>query len=99
MEKKKDIFLSEIFMAKCGIGNKGFDRCFHGSIRREHDAEGNPVVYGKIKVGAGYIYATGKDQWELGEKLDQLVVMIIDSNLHADAGKTEKIAETPYFLN
>jgi len=99
MKKELKIKLTEIFMAKCGIGNKGFGRCFHGTICRERDAEGNPVVYGKIKVGAGYIYATGKDQWELGEKLDQLVVMIINSNLHADAGKIEKIAETPYFLN
>jgi len=99
MKKKMDISIVELFMAKAGIGNKGFDRCFHGTICRERDAEGNPVVYGKIKVGAGYIYATGKDQWELGEKLDQMVVMILDGNLHADAGKTEKIAETPYFLN
>ena len=99
MKKEINVEITELFMAKAGIGNKGFDRCFHGIIRRKRDADNNPIVYGKIKVNDGYIYASAKDQIELGKKLDQLVVMILDGNLHADAGKTDRIAETKYFLN
>jgi len=97
MKKQMKIKITEIFMAKAG--KNGWDRCFHGTIRRERDENGNPVVYGKIKVNDGYIYATAPDQWILGEQLDSMVEMILEGNLHADAGKTDKIAETPFFLN
>jgi hypothetical protein len=94
MKKALKIEITEIFMAKAGKGKKGFNRCFHGTIRR---SEG--IVYGNIKVNDGYIIANGKDQWELGEKLDEMVLMILDFGLHSDIGKTSIIAETPFFLN
>lgn len=59
-----------------------FSRCFHGTIRRERDDDGNPVVFGKIDVNDCEIQATAKDQWELGEKLDDLVLLILDHDLH-----------------
>jgi hypothetical protein len=97
MEKKMKIEITEIFMAKAG--KNGWDRCFHGTIRRERDVDGNPVVYGKIKVNDGYIYATAKDQWELGEKLDDMVLMILDGGLHATVGRNSIIAENLFSLN
>ena len=81
MKKKVNVSITEIFMSKAGIGDKGFDRCFHGIIRREKDEDGNPIVYGNIKINEGYIIADGKDQWELGEKLDQLVLINLTINL------------------
>jgi len=69
-------------MAKAGIGNSGFDRCFHGTIRRECDENGNPIVFGKIKVNDCFIYASAPDQLELGAKLDQMVLLILDYDLH-----------------
>jgi len=80
MKKKLNIEITEIFMAKYGIGNKGFDRCFHGTIKRKTDVDGNPFVFSEIKVNDGYIKANGKDQWELGEKLDELVIYSLDHN-------------------
>lgn len=77
--------LVELFMAKAG--RYGWDRCFHGTIRRERDENGNPLVYGKIKVGDGYIYASALDQWKLGEMLDDIVLLILDFGLHLDEGK------------
>ena len=83
MDKKKDrLAIQELFMAKAG--KQGWDRCFHGTIRRETDADGNPIVYGKIKINDGYIYAMAKDQWELGEKLDELVLANLTLNLCDD---------------
>ena len=69
-------------MAKAG--KHGWDRCFHGTIKRETCVDGNPVVYGKIKVLDGFICAKASDQWELGDRLDKLVKMVLDYGLHDD---------------
>ena len=42
-------------------------------MRKVVDSDGNPVVWGKIKVLDGFIYAMASDQWILGDKLDELV--------------------------
>ena len=99
MKKKPKIEITELFMAKAGIGNKGFDRCFHGTIRRETDDEGKPLVCSKIKVKDGYIYAKAEDQWVLGDLLDNIVLMVLDYSIHQTAGVTVKIAEIPFNLN
>ena len=99
MGKSPRIEITEIFMAKAGRGNTGFDRCFHGTIRRERDGDGNPVVYGRIKVNDGYIIASASSQFELGEKLDELVLMILDGGLHEKTGRTFDISEFPITLN
>lgn len=95
--KELKIHLTEIFMAKAG--KNGWDRCFHGTIRRETDTMGNPVVYGKIKVNDCYIYAMASDQWELGEKLDELVLLVLNANLHQIAEESIEIIRRGYNLN
>lgn len=99
MDKRKDsrLEITEIFMAKAG--KQGWDRCFNGTIQRSTDENGNPVVRGKIRVHDGYIFAQAGDQWELGDKLDELVLMILDFELPSDTGITSVIAGKPYFLN
>ncbi|MBA7542833.1 hypothetical protein ES705_35157 [subsurface metagenome] len=56
-------------------GRNGWDRCFHGTIKRLVDSEGNPVVYGKIKVLNDFISAQASNQDVLGKNLDELVLM------------------------
>jgi hypothetical protein len=98
MRKKKiEIELTELFMAKCG--RKGWDRCFHGTIRREQDKNGNPVVYGKIKVGEGYIIASARDQWILGEQLDEMVELILVNRIHQIHPMTSLLAGELYYHN
>lgn len=97
MEKKLNIQITEIFMAKAG--KTGWDRCFHGTIRREKDENGNPVVMGKIKVKDGFIYAKANDQWELGEMLDDMVLMILDHNLHGNKGVSINRCGFDYHMN
>ena len=97
MSDKKDKFeITELFMAKAG---NDWSRCFHGTIRRENDDDGNPVVYAKIKVGEGYIIARAKDQWELGEKLDEMVLMVLDYGLQSDSVATINILGSEIFLS
>lgn len=98
MDKKKDrLEIIELFMAKAG--KQGWNRCFHGTIRREIDKTCKPIVFGKILINDGHILASATDQWELGDKLDELVLMILDFGLHSEPGKTSDIAGTPYFQN
>ncbi len=84
--KKSNIEITEIFMAKAG--KNGWDRCFYGTIKRLVDSNGNDFVTGKIKVGDVYLISRASDKWELGEKLDEMVLMILDKGLHSDTGKT-----------
>ena len=74
MKKEMNISITEIFMSKAGLGNKGFDRCFYGTITREKD-----IVHGKIKVGDVTIEASAIDQWILGDKLDQMVLDVLNN--------------------
>lgn len=66
--------LTELFMAKAG---DNWNRCYYGIIRRDRDENGDPVVYGKIRIGSGYICTTASDQWDLGKKLDEMVRLIL----------------------
>lgn len=99
MDKKNDLKIqfTEIFMAKAG--KKGWDRCFHGTIKRDVDKNGNPMVYSKIKVNDGFVYAMAIDQWKLGEMLDEMVLMVLDNGLHTHAGEFVTIYNMKYFLN
>ena len=63
-------------MAKAG--KNGWDRCFNGIIKRTTDVNGNPVVYGRVRVHTQIIQTKAKDQWELGEKLDEMVLMVLN---------------------
>lgn len=83
--KNNNISLEELFMAKAG--KNGWDRTFMGTIKRGTDENGNPVVRGKVKVNDILIHASARDQQELGEKLDELVLIaLIGKNLYKKQG-------------
>jgi len=69
-------------MAKAG--KHGWDKCFFGTIQRGKDSDGSSVVRGKIKVKDGFILAQAQDQWELGEKLDELVLLVLEYALQGN---------------
>jgi hypothetical protein len=97
-KKKIDVQITELFMAK-----SGWNRCFQGTIHREKDVNGNPLLHSKIYVKDAehdcIIYALASNQDELGNMLDKIVEMILDENLHEDSGERIKICETDFFLN
>ena len=64
-----------------------------------NDENGTPFLFGQIKINDGYIFSQASNQDELGEKLDEMCVMIMDKGLHDDAGVTAKIFDTDFFLN
>jgi hypothetical protein len=72
---------------------------FFGTIKRGFDSDGVPVIYGKIKVLDGFIYALAATQDVLGKRLDALVLMVLDEGLHSDAGVYSVVADMTCFLN
>ena len=82
MAKSSKLEITELFMAKAG--KTGWDRTFIGTIKRDIDVDGNPVCYGKIKVNDGFICAKAKDQWELGENLDEMVLLVLEYELQGN---------------
>lgn len=98
--KKPDRFeITELFLAKAGKGMKGFGRCFYGIIKREKTKDGKDYLFSRIKVNDGYIYSAATTQRGLSDNLDELVMLILDHNLHGHAGEFIMIAETKFFFN
>ena len=87
--EKLNVEITELFMAQADR-----DRRFYGTIRR---CKG--IVYGTIEINSGQIYASAKDQWELGEKLDNMVKLILDASLHEINPITNSVGITTHFLN
>ena len=56
-------------------------------------------VYGEIKVNDRLICARAGNQDMLGKKLDAMVLMLLDYDLHDVAGITTQISSTNFFLN
>ena len=81
------------------IAQADSDRRFYGTILRGFDAEGVPVVFGKIMILDGFVCAQAGSQDVLGERLDELVKMVLDFGIHLDAEKSSIIAGVSYFLN
>ncbi len=76
-DKKDRLEITELFMAQADK-----DRRFFGTIQRGFDADGVPAVYGKIMVLDGFVCAMASSQEELGERLDELVLMVLDYDIH-----------------
>lgn len=78
--------ITEIFMAKAD-----WNRCFYGIIKRSDD-KNNLTVFGRIivknNIHDGFVIASACDQQYLGDKLDELVTMVLDKGLHFNQFKS-----------
>ena len=91
---RPEIQLTELFLAKAD-----WQRTFVGQLFKYKDDDGSEIIVGKIPVDEYEILAIGKDKWELGKKLDDLVVLILDHNLHGMSVKTSSIGGYEIYLN
>ena len=96
MSKKKDdrFQLTELFLVMAD-----WDRTFTGTIKREKDEDGRPIVRGAVMVNEGHIYSMAGVLEKLGEYMDAICVMKLDFGLHQNAGVFIEICDTKYFLN
>lgn len=78
------VVIKELFMAKAG--KNGWDRCFKGVVDRRTDEHGE-ILHGKVKVNDRIIQASARTKDELGEKLDELVLIALHGdNLYEKKG-------------
>jgi hypothetical protein len=75
------------------------DNCFFGCIKRLKDENGNSFVFSRIKMKDSLLCASSNDQKSLGKILHKICIMILDKNLHGDAGVSSEIFGRRYFLN
>jgi hypothetical protein len=97
MVKKKassNLVITELFLVKAD-----WTRTFMGTIRREVDDEGNPVVMGEVIVHEGKIWSKASSQEELMKNMDDICVMKLDNYLNIIPVITSANAMSEFNLN
>lgn len=83
-------------MVKCG---SDWSKTFMGTIRREIDADGNPILYGSVIVEEGEIWSMASNEDTLGKNLDDICKMKLDMIIHDENGVSVEIAHNIFNLN
>jgi hypothetical protein len=94
--KKSGLIITELFLVKPG---NDFHRTFTGVIRREVDADGNPIVLGQAIVREGMIWSKARTEEELTINMDEVCKMKLDMGLHSNPGISAEICGFKYILN
>ena len=76
MKKLPKIEITELFMAKAD-----WHRTFVGTLTRDRYEDGSEDIYAEIPVNDYIINATAPNKKELGKKLDDIVILILDHNI------------------
>jgi hypothetical protein len=98
MEKKKplpDLIITEIILIKAG-----WHRTYWGSIKRNVDSNGTPILSGEVIIEEGKVWSRSQDEEELLRNMDDICMMKLDYGLHADHGRTTIILfGSEFYLN
>jgi hypothetical protein len=92
--KKPDIEITELILAKAD-----WKRTFIGTIERYSDDKDCPFVVGKVMVNKYQVVCQASDFNELGRFLDDMVILVLDYDLHKTIQNTNQIAGWDYFQN
>lgn len=52
-----------------------------GQLSRGLDADGNPIIYGKVEIEGYIVKCTGKTEEEIGERLDSICDLILNLDI------------------
>lgn len=98
MKKKVnlDIEIVELILVKCG---NDYNRTFMGTIKREVDANGDPLLTGTVTVHEGKIYCRAISEDQLCQYLDEICQLKLDFEIHTDPGVSIEIAYSRINLN
>lgn len=73
-----DIEIVEMYLVKCG---NDWSKTFMGQLERGMDADGNPIIYGKVEIEGYIVKCTGTTEEDIGDTLDSLCDLILNSNI------------------
>ena len=98
MKKKKirDIEITELIILKCG---SDWTATFTGTINREKDQKGNPVIRGTAVINEGKAWSVANSEEKLENNLDEICWMKIKMGLHEIKEVTTTLCETEFNLN
>ncbi len=96
-KKKEEFELTELFMIKAGKND--WSRTYIGSIKRETNEKGEPVVRMNVIVEEGMVIGMAGNQDELGANLDDVCLMKLDFGLHSKDGPKSTIFESDFYHN
>ena len=99
MAKKKEenqerFQLTELFMAMAGK-----DRNFHGTMKRDKDENGNPLIRGKLLVNEGSILITGNSCKAMWRAADDMAKLKLDLALHRRECVKSQVFKKDFFHN
>jgi len=94
MKKASNLQITELYLIKAD-----WHRTFMGTISREKTPEDKDIIYGKVTVLEGRMWAMGETEEQLGACLDDMCKLKLDHGLHSTPERVEIIAETLFFLN
>jgi hypothetical protein len=96
MDKKKlqPIEITELFLIKAD-----WKRTFIGTIEHYTNPDGSKYVKGKVTVNNYQVVSMASDVEEVGKFLDEMVILILDYNLHLIPAVKYSIEGTDLFLN
>lgn len=80
MKKKNqpDIEIIEMYLVKCG---NDWTRTFMAQLSRGLDADGNPIICGKVDIEGYIVRCVRNSEEEIGECLDSIAELILNSDL------------------
>lgn len=93
-KKLPGIIITELFLVKAD-----WQRTFLGEIRRETDADGCPVVMGKVIVQEGTIWSKAANQEELMANMNDMCILKLDHNLHSKSALITIVRQYKIYLN
>ena len=81
------------------MAKAGWKRCFYGTLNRVTDRDNDSVVCGKIKVYDSMMYSQASNDDDLGNKLDEMAIFILDYDLFKTESKYYFCFGMRLFLN
>jgi hypothetical protein len=109
VKKKINLEITELFLAKAGRSD--YTRCFMGTIRREADENGILILISRVPVNkygfnevvissASFPGMNPEDvEKQLGDQLDEMVLMMLDHRLAQMEASVEKSGDLTINLN
>jgi hypothetical protein len=80
MRKKNlpDIEIIEMFLVKCG---NDWTRTYMAQLSRGVNDDGETTIHGKVEIEGYIVKCTGKTEDEIGENLDSICDLILNSDI------------------
>lgn len=93
--KDLKVEIRELFVAKADK-----DRVFFGCIKRSRNENGEMNLFSRIAMpDSGILCANEIDQKILAKNLNSMAVMILDNDIHKDAGVSTEIFGSKFYHN